>query len=149
MKKVLKKLKSFHSLSPKERKLFFQVIFLSIYREILFFIGSEKAFSEKIMREHPRKNISEENEEYAAEISKAIQLAAKYIPWRNKCRHRSWQAVYLLNKKRIPYSYQVGVNRSKISEGHSWVKVNARFITGYCNTSDYTIVVNSHPSNEL
>lgn len=134
------KLKSFWRISRQRKILFFKVIGLSIYRGVLYFTGSPKAFSEKIIPKFPGAEVSIQQVESAKDIAFAIGLAAKYIPWRNLCRHQSWQAIYLLNEKKIPFKYQVGIKKSNASEGHSWVMVGDRFICGICDITEYQLI---------
>ncbi len=141
MKKLGSKLKSFWRISRQRKILFFKVIGLSIYREILFYTGSSKAFSEKIIQEFSENEITKQQFEEANDIAFTIGLAAKYIPWPNLCRHQSWQAIYLLNEKKIPFKYQVGIKKSNGSEGHSWVMVGDRFISGVCDITEYQLII--------
>jgi hypothetical protein len=139
---VLSKLKSFYSTSWNRKKLFFQVLILSIYRAFLIFIGSPKAFTENVIKNSPPQKDAEltyDQHTQAKDIAFAIELGRKYIPWKNLCRHQAWQAVYLLQKAEIPFTYHVGVkiNEPKRGEGHAWVMVNGKFVSGKCRLSDY------------
>ncbi|NVJ87805.1 MAG: lasso peptide biosynthesis B2 protein [Algoriphagus sp.] len=103
----------------------------------MYFLGSSKAFSERISKSIPSKNIGEEQLSEVKDITFAITLANKYIPWNNRCRHQAWQAIYLLNRAGIPYEYHVGVKKGNLIEGHSWVKVIGDFVSGVCEENNY------------
>ncbi len=143
MKRLLKKLKNVFILTGRQRKLILLVFWLSIYRNILLLWGSKKGFSEHIC-ENDKVNIplTLEKIAIAKDIAMAIQFVNKFVPWKNVCRHQSWQAAILLLKYKIPFDFYVGINKTKnIKEGHSWIKVGDNFVCGKCNINDYIIIL--------
>lgn len=139
---IRKKIKTFYSLSSNRKFLFFFVVVLSIYQKTLLFLRSKKAFTESLIN----KKFQFEDLEFSykkkgevLDIEIAIGLGKKYIPWKNLCRHQAWQAVVLLNRARIPFTYHVGLKKNDPNkgEGHAWVMVNGRFVSGKCRLSDY------------
>lgn len=142
MKRLLKILKNVLILTAPQRKLILLVFWFSIYRNFLLLWGSKKAFSEYIFKNHEVKvALTIEKIAIAKDIAMAIHIVNKYVPWKNVCRHQSWQAVYLLLNYQIPFDYYVGIEKNKPKkEGHSWVKVNGKFICGRCNEKNYYIL---------
>jgi hypothetical protein len=116
------------------------VFWLSIYRNVLLLKGTKKAFTEHICK-NQETELTNEKIAIAKEIAMAISIVNKYLPWKNVCRHQSWQAVSLLLKYQVPFDYSVGIDRLKTTKGgHSWVKVNRKFICGECDEKAYFIV---------
>ncbi|MDI1323202.1 MAG: lasso peptide biosynthesis B2 protein [Algoriphagus sp.] len=141
MKSLLHKARSFREIPKRRKALFFKVIGLSIFRGYLIIKSSPKAFSEKLVNTATNQTSPTMGQLVKAkDIAFAIQLAAKYIPWSNVCRHQSWQAVYLLTESKIPFTYQVGVKKNSTSDGHSWVMVENIFISGACDLNEYQLL---------
>ena len=142
MKRLFRKLKNVFIISQRQRKFILLVFWLSIYRNILLALRSKKAFSENICKSQDSEtSLTEKKIAIAKDIAIAIHIVNKYLPWKNVCRHQSWQAVYLLLKYQISFNYFVGIQKNKPKkEGHSWVKVNDKFISGRCNANKYQIV---------
>ena len=141
MRKLLRKAASFWNIPTHRKLLFLKVVRLSVYRGFLGLIGSPLAFSEKIIEmDSNQKRPSQDQMDEARDIAFAIQLGAIYIPWPNVCRHQSWQAIYLLNERKIPFKYQVGTRKSNSADGHSWVTVGDSFICGACEISEYHVI---------
>jgi len=140
--KWLNRVKSFLRSSNRRKLLFIQVIALSIFRGMLRILGSKNAFTENLLTHTASLSMDSPSllqEEAARDIAFAIELGRKYIPWENRCRHQAWQAVVLLQRECIPFTYHVGLKKESAnrSEGHAWVLVNGRFISGKCKLSDY------------
>ncbi|WP_209329430.1 lasso peptide biosynthesis B2 protein [Lunatimonas salinarum] len=143
MKRLLNRALSFIRLKRSRKILFFEVLLLSAYRGILVFFRSPLASSERLFQEDELSvdsPISADQLVWIADISAAIRLGAKYIPWVNVCRHQAWQAIRLLRKYRIPYSYHVGMKRVPTNgkrDAHAWVMAGGRFVSGHCRREDY------------
>lgn len=142
MKLLFKKLTNVFIIKARQRKLILWVCWLSIYRNLLLFWSSKEAFSEHICKSKDENNVlTDEKIAIAKDITLAIHIVNKYVLWKNVCRHQSWQAVFLLLHYQIPFDYIVGIEKNKPKkEGHSWVKVNDKFISGRCNANKYQIV---------
>lgn len=139
---LLSKLQSFLTLSGRRKLLFFEVVMLSIWRAFLRWTGSRRAFTENLIKNSSTDTSSIPSPsqiKQARDIAVAIELGRKYIPWKNLCRHQAWQAVKLLQKADIPFTYHVGIKKEgpHRNEGHAWVMVNGRFISGKCRLSEY------------
>lgn len=133
-------------LTSIQKTLVVKVLLLSITRMFYFAIGFRKWKTDFIAIQLKIEGTpSKEQIEIMKDIALAINIAGKYIFWRNLCRHQSWQAIYLLNYYKIPFNYFVGMkkNQAKKIEGHSWVMVNNQFVCGDCNIANY-IIVNQH-----
>ena len=143
MRLLLRKIKSFQGLSPRQRKFVIWVFGLSIYRYLLRFLGSDKAFTEKLKVDYDKvANPTEDQMAIAFDIAKAIRIADQYIPWPNVCRHQAWQAVVLCNKYQLPYGYHVGLykNEEKLIDGHCWVEISNSIITGNIDVTKYKLI---------
>ncbi len=143
MCKILRKYRSFVKISPQREKLFLMVIVLSLYRKYLFMIKSPSAYVEKISKiPFAQEKPTPEQLLLAVDISYAIKLYSKYIPWENACRHHSWQAAWLLRHHGIPFKFYIGMRKNTNCdiEGHSWIKVDEFFVCGECNTAEYQII---------
>ena len=143
MKSLVSRLNNAIKLSGRQKKLVLTVFWLSIYRNILLFKRSKAAFSEHICKNQDATNtLTADKILVAKDIALAISIVNKYVLWKNVCRHQSWQAVYLLLKYQIPFSYSVGIHKTKqVKEGHSWVKVGGNFVCGKCEEREYFIVL--------
>ncbi len=143
MKSLVRKLNNALVLSSRQKKLVVTVFWLSIYRNLLLFKGFKVGFTEYIYKNQDRNLVlTTDKIGLAKDIALAISIVNKYLPWKNVCRHQSWQAVYLLLKHQIPFTYFVGIQKTKkIKEGHSWVKVNGKFVCGICNENEYIHVL--------
>lgn len=118
------------------------LFWLSIYRNVLLVVGSKKGFTEHICKNHKGQwELTPDKIILTKDITLAIKVINKYIPWKNVCRHQSWQAVVLLVKNEVPFDYYVGIHKkAKIKEGHSWVKVKEKFVCGNCIEEDYYLI---------
>lgn len=143
MKSLVSRLNNAIKLSGRQKKLVLTVFWLSIYRNILLFKRSKAAFSEHICKNQDATNtLTADKILVAKDIALAISIVNKYVLWKNVCRHQSWQTVYLLLKYQIPFSYSVGIHKTKrVKEGHSWVKVGGKFVCGKCDEREYSIVL--------
>ncbi|MCC5937000.1 MAG: lasso peptide biosynthesis B2 protein [Lunatimonas sp.] len=143
MNVLLTKVASFFRLKRRRRILFLQVVLLSAYRGMLVTFRSPLASSERLYQQDSLSAdlpASEEQMELIADISAAIRMGARYIPWLNVCRHQAWQAIRLLRKHRIPYTYHVGLKKNSSNgkrEAHAWVLAGGRFVSGHCRIEDY------------
>ena len=142
MKSLVKRLNNAIKLSGRQKKLVLTVFWLSIYRNILLFKRSKAAFSEHICKNQDLNlELTSDKILVAKDIALAIGIVNKYLLWKNVCRHQSWQAVYLLLRYKVPFSYFVGIHKIKqVKEGHSWVKVEGKFVCGKCDEREYSIV---------
>jgi hypothetical protein len=142
MKSLVNRLNNAIKLSGRQKKLVLTVFWLSIYRNILLYKGDKASFTEHICKKQdPTVVLTAEKILIAKDIALAITIVNKYLPWKNVCRHQSWQAVRLLLKYQIPFKYTVGVQKTKIiREGHSWVKVSNKFVCGSCDEKEFFII---------
>lgn len=142
MRRLLKRLKNVCILTARQRKLILLVFWLSIYRNLLLLWGSKKAFSEYVLQNQKvSAALIPKKIDIAKDITMAIHIVNKYVPWKNVCRHQSWQAVFLLLQYQIPFEYFVGIKKNKpMNEAHSWVMVNHKFICGQCALEKYYII---------
>lgn len=81
------------------------------------------------------------------DIRWAILTVARYIPWKNVCRHQAYQAMMLCRFYRQPYHIYIGFKKNPetaLIDGHAWTMVEDTFITGFCNPEEY-VVQSSYP----
>ena len=104
----------------------------SIYNKILLILNSRLAYCEYYKSKELKDNLTEEKMQIAKDISLAIYLVNQIVPWENVCRHQSWQAINILSKYNIPYTYHTGFKQIENGSiiGHSWIIVNNFYICG-------------------
>lgn len=129
---LMKIVKHWVKLSNAQKKICIYVLFFSIYNKILITLKFKNAHCEYYYPEKSSEELTDKKLLIAKDIRLVIILVNKFVPWKNLCRHQSWQAVQLLLKYKIPYSYHVGFFKNfqgKLT-GHCWVIVNNIYISG-------------------
>ncbi len=84
----------------------------------------------------------EADEDLLKDISWAIWVVNKYVPWESVCRHQAYQAKVLCQYYGIPYQIFVGFRKNEESgkiEAHAWTIAKGIIITGFCNPEEYTV----------
>lgn len=136
---MINKIKSFARVSPSRKIVVLQAFGLSIYTYFLFkFFNQSVRFGEKTnaVNYHPvvHKKVND--------VQWAIQVVAKYITWKNVCRHQAYQAKLLCNFYHLPCLIFIGfkkdINKNEI-EAHAWTVAGGKIITGFCNPDEYTV----------
>ncbi|WP_162817952.1 lasso peptide biosynthesis B2 protein [Niabella yanshanensis] len=127
-------------LSLSRKIIVIQAFCVSVYTFFLFrFFNRRARFGEKIpstgsLYQLPYKK--------AIDIGWAIQIVAKYISWKNVCRHQAYQAKLLCNLYKIPYMIFVGFKKDAHTneiEAHAWTVAGGKIITGFCNPDEYMV----------
>ncbi len=71
---------------------------------------------------------------YLVEVSRIrhyLAVLQRFAPWRPKCYNIALTAIYLLDKKNIPYTLHMGFKKERNAlEGHAWVTVRNKIIVG-------------------
>jgi hypothetical protein len=129
---ISKIVKHWIKLSIAQKKICIYVLFYSIYNKILSGLKFKNANCEYYYPSKLSEELTDEKLLIARDIRMAIILVNKFVPWKNLCRHQSWQAIQLLLKYKILYSYHVGFFKDAYGnlKGHSWVIVKNIYICG-------------------
>jgi len=137
---MINKIKSFLRLSPLRKIIVIQAFWLSIYTYFLFrFFNHRARFGEKAIA---TANFGQLFQKKASDIGWAIQVVAKYISWKNVCRHQAYQAKLLCNFYKIPCVIFIGFKKDLAKneiEAHAWTVAGGRIITGFCNPEEYIV----------
>lgn len=137
---MINKIKSFLRLGPFRKIIVIQALWISIYTYFLFsFFNRRARFGKKTA---PAASFHQLPHKKANDIGWAIQIVAKYISWKNVCRHQAYQAKLLCNFYKIPCLIFVGFkkdpNKNEI-EAHAWTVAGGKIITGFCNPQEYIV----------
>jgi hypothetical protein len=79
----------------------------------------------------------------AIQISKAVQLGARNVPWVANCFPQAIVARVLLGVYRIPFALYFGLRRDTDTEellAHAWIMSGDRFVTGLSEDEVFTPV---------
>lgn len=137
---MIKKVKSFLRLSPSRKIIVFQALGVSIYTYFLF-----RFFNRRARLGEPTTAAAHFNQLSSKKINDigwAIQVVAKYIAWKNVCRHQAYQAKFLCNFYKIPCLIFIGFKKDpnkKEIEAHAWTVAGGKIITGFCNPEEYVV----------
>ncbi len=142
---MISKLSTFFRLSPQRKVLVLQAFGLSFYTCILFTFFNRRAGFGKETGTLPvnwMPGTGIKTAQKTADITAAIQIVNKYVPWKNVCRHQAYQAKLLCSYHRIPCLVYIGFKKDKETneiQAHAWTVANGRIITGFCDPDEYTI----------
>ena len=79
----------------------------------------------------------------AIQIRRAIQLAARYAPWRADCYPQAIVARFLLGLYGLPFTLSMGVRRDPVTGdmlAHAWVQCGRICVTGGDGDNEYSVV---------
>lgn len=137
---MISKIKSFGKLSHSRKIIVIQVFSLAIYTFFLFrFFKHKASFGE---RTGVATHYNPSYDKKANDISWAIQVVAKYISWKNVCRHQAYQAKLLCTFYKIPCLIFVGFKKEPKKneiEAHAWTVAGGKIITGFCDPEEYVV----------
>jgi len=135
---MIRKIKTFSTLSRARKKMIVQAFGLSIYTSLLFtFFKSKAGFGQKITAQEIN---SVGDYSMADDIAFAISIVSKYTPWKNVCRHQAYQARQLCNYYKIPCLIFIGFKKENNEiQAHAWTTVGSKIITGFCNPDEYIV----------
>ena len=146
---MIKKLKTFIHLTPPLRTMVLQAWAYSVYTGFMFaFFKRYAQFGKPLLPgvaaslPNPAKEMSSDNFNRINHITQSIQMAAKYVPWKNVCRHQAYQAKLLCNYYKVPYQVFIGFKKDITTQkiqAHAWTVAGGKIITGFCNPEEYTI----------
>lgn len=141
---MITQINTFLRLSIHQKILVFRVLGLSVYTYFLFrFFNTRARFGkEKNIGNKAPLPVKNEQNQRVKDISQAIKIVSKYIPWKNVCRHQAYQAMRLCQAYKIPCQAFVGFKKEmdkKEIQAHVWTIAGGKFVTGFCNPSEYIV----------
>ncbi len=130
----------FFKIRSERRRLLAQGFLLAIYSYFLFAFFKKKVRYGADETKQPPEKVA--NILSIADIRFVIRVLTKNIPWEFMCRHQSWVASVLLQKRQIPYTVYIGFKKNPkgIIEGHAWTISQNIMVSGFCNPTEYTIM---------
>ena len=87
--------------------------------------------------------ISDAGQKRARQISRTVQFAASYAPWRSDCYPQAIMARLLLGLYRLPYTVSMGLRRDPASgevQAHAWVACGDVCVTGGDSEGKFKLV---------
>ena len=140
---LLKKFKTFYSLSHSVKWLFFKAMAMSLvvkstflfrpFKRILSWLG--KANVECANVPNP------ESEVIRANLKTAMFLCTKYALWKTECYSQAVTCKLLLNQYRIPSTIYIGFYKDIKGKykGHAWLRSYDKFMTGGTESERFTV----------
>jgi len=143
------KLKSFHALTPCQKRLFLQAFRLLGVMRLAILTRSFKSLVARLEmhREvHEQAPLAADALARAHQIGWAVQKAAQYTPWESTCLAQVLAAQRMLYQRGIAGALYLGAatatkgDRQQPLSAHAWLKCNQDFITGESGHEEFTVV---------
>lgn len=128
----------FIKLPFKEKCLFFQCIFLSLF----FMVKVSFSRNTQFGIAHAESLQKPIDDNYLESIKQAIRRVNKILPSRSKCLVNALTAQHLLIKHNLSSTLYLAVAKTEQEQlsAHAWLRCGDRVVTGFCNYSKYTVV---------
>lgn len=113
------------------------VILTVPFRRLAFWLGVHEGIAPWVPL------VDSRSEATALSISRVVQMAAKYTPWKSNCFPQAVTARILLGFYGVPYSLFFGVNRNTENvtlAAHAWVAAGRVRVTGGMSFNRFTVV---------
>lgn len=113
------------------------VILTISFRRLAFWLGEREGITPWIPLADARA------EARALSISRVVQMAARYTPWKSNCFPQAITARILLGFYGVPYGLFFGVNRNAedaMLVAHAWVAAGRVRVTGGMSFNQFTVV---------
>ncbi|MGZ8158145.1 MAG: lasso peptide biosynthesis B2 protein [Methylobacter sp.] len=113
------------------------VILTVPFRRLAFWLGVHEGIAPWVPL------VDSRSETKALSISRVVQMAAKYTPWKSNCFPQALTARILLGFYGVPYSLFFGVNRDAedaMLNAHAWVASGRVRVTGRTSFDQFTVV---------
>jgi len=144
---MIKKIKKFTALSPKERALFIEAYYtLGVMRAAILRV-SFKRLTRSLEHQAGRAEIPPLNDaqmQTALAVGQAIRQAAAYTPWESACLAQSLTAQRMLQKRGIPGVFYLGAAKdgesSEKMKAHAWSQCGDTIITGGRGHEEFTVL---------
>jgi len=144
---MIKKVKKFTNLSPKERALFIEAYYtLGVMRAAILRV-SFKRLTRSLEHWADKGEIpilDDRQTETALAVGQAIRQAAAYTPWESACLAQSLAAQRMLKKRGIPGVFYLGAAKDDEDEAkmkaHAWSQCGDAIITGGGGHEKFTVL---------
>ena len=144
---MIKKVKKFTNLSPKERALFIEAYYtLGVMRAAILRV-SFKRLTRSLEHWADKGEIpilDDRQTETALAVGQAIRRAAAYTPWESACLAQSLAAQRMLKKRGIPGVFYLGAAKDDEDEAkmkaHAWSQCGDAIITGGGGHEKFTVL---------
>lgn len=140
---LMSKLRSFRHAGGEVKALFISAFFLSAaVRFTLAFLPFRKVMAWK-----GRPGVDSpsgpdpESLEFRRSLQAALQMSAKYTPWKNECYTQAITGRILLSRKGLPGTIYVGFRKNDAGgfEGHAWLRSYDRVVCGGGQSEGYAV----------
>lgn len=76
------------------------------------------------------------------QVSWAVAVMSRYLPWESKCLAQALAAKMMLNYRGIPSTLYLGLakDRGKQLKAHAWLRSGTFFLTGSRGKNQFTVV---------
>ena len=144
---MIRKIKKFTALSPKERALFIEAYYtLGVMRAAILRV-SFKHLTRSLEHRANRAEVpvlDDAQMQTALAVGQAIRQAAAYTPWESACLAQSLTAQRMLKKRGIPGVFYLGAAKDEEGEAkmraHAWSKCGESIITGGSGHEKFTVL---------
>ncbi len=144
---MLNRIKKFTALNRDERRLFFEAfVTLGIMRFALLALPFKRLVRSLTQYREPVQApfLTEKELCLAQNIGRIINRAANHTPWESACLVQALTAQKMLQKRKIPGVFYLGVMPGKGSQkpmqAHAWTQVGTAVITGGVNIEAFTLL---------
>ncbi len=137
----------FTKLSLEEKKLFLEAYKTLGVMRLLILTVSFKRLIHSLDHTSQKRDIpalSIDERDIARRVGEAISRASAYTPWESACLVQSLTARQMLQKRRIPGVFYLGVAKDQEDEvnikAHSWSQCGEEIITGGSGHKAFTVI---------
>jgi hypothetical protein len=81
-----------------------------------------------------------EQKRRAEQIGKAVSRAAAHTPWQSACLVQSLAVRKMLQRRRIPGLFYLGVSKEDGMKAHAWSQCDGMILTGMQGHEKFTVV---------
>jgi hypothetical protein len=140
---IVRRIRSFLSTSPLERRLFTAAFLLTVFFRITLYVMPFRRVIgwQGVPGLESPDAADPGSRPYREALHRALQLAGRYAPWLATCYTLCLTGKWLLRRKGLPSTLYVGFRRAGEGryEGHAWLRSYDAWISGGGSRSLYDV----------
>jgi hypothetical protein len=138
----MRRLRKFLGLSRRRRALLLEAAVLLAWSEFGIHVRKVSRLA-RTFGEHMGATPDEQPREHvklAREVSWAVTVAARHVPWNSVCLPQALAARTMLRRRGVASTLYLGVSRAEGLTAHAWLRVGHFIVTGRDGMQAYEVI---------